>query len=468
MAKKQSKITNVNKMWGGRFVNAPSELMTKINASINFDQKLAMHDVEASVAHAKMLRNQKIITTKEYTKIKNGLEKIKTEIKNNKFEYSEELEDIHMNIENRLQQIIGQTAGKLHTARSRNDQVATDLKLWVRDKIDETNKKIITLAKSLAALADKHAETIMPGFTHLQTAQPVTFGHHCLAYVEMLMRDQNRFINARERMNECPLGAAALAGTGFDIDRNQTSKNLGFNRPTQNSIDAVSDRDFALEFLACASICSIHLSRLAEEIVLWSTPQFGFITLSDTFSTGSSIMPQKKNPDAAELIRAKTGRINGAFVALSTVMKALPLAYSKDMQEDKEPLFDVAENLSVMLDAINGMIRTMKVDRKKMRQAAEDGYATATEIADFLVREVDMPFRQAHHVTGKIVALAESKKCRLDELSIRELKKINAKITPKIYDVLNVQNAIKNKKSLGGTAPSQVRKQIKRIKKIIG
>jgi argininosuccinate lyase len=392
-----------NSMWGGRFAEAPDAVMGEINASIDFDQALAAQDIAGSRAHARMLADQGIITAADAGEIVAGLDGIATEIADGRFHYSRALEDIHMNIEARLKDLIGEPAGRLHTARSRNDQVATDFRLWVRDAIDEVDQQLHGLQCALAEKAEIHAGAVMPGFTHLQSAQPITFGHHLLAYVEMLSRDRGRFADARRRLNESPLGAAALAGTSFPIDRRATATALGFDRPCANSLDAVSDRDFALEALAAASIAAVHLSRFAEEIVLWSTAQFGFITLSDRWTTGSSIMPQKRNPDAAELVRAKTGRIVGALTALLVVMKGLPLAYSKDMQEDKEQVFDALPALSLCLAAMTGMVRDMAPNLQAMRDAAASGFSTATDLADWLVREAGLPFRDAHHVTGRIV-----------------------------------------------------------------
>jgi argininosuccinate lyase len=383
-----------------------------------------------------------------------------SEIETGKFEFSRQLEDIHMNIEARLAVLIGPAAGRLHTARSRNDQVALDFRLWVKEELVKTEAMLTGLIAAFLDRAEEHADTVMPGFTHLQTAQPVTFGHHCMAYVEMFGRDRARVRHAIDHLDESPIGAAALAGTPYPIDRHMTAKALGFREPTRNSIDTVSDRDFALEFLSVAAICAVHLSRLAEEIVIWSTPQFGFVRLSDAFSTGSSIMPQKKNPDAAELVRAKTGRINGSLVALLTVMKGLPLAYSKDMQEDKEQVFDCAENLELAIAAMTGMMRDMTIRADKMRAAAGAGYSTATDLADWLVREVGLPFRDAHHVTGRAVALAEEKGCDLSELSLEELQSINPDITDKVFNVLSVDASVASRTSFGGTAPAEVRKQI--------
>ncbi|MFD1745146.1 argininosuccinate lyase [Rhizobium helianthi] len=449
-----------NQMWGGRFASGPDAIMEEINASIGFDKKLYAQDIRGSIAHATMLAKQGIISVEDKDKIVEGLNTILSEIREGRFEFSRKLEDIHMNIEARLAALIGPAAGRLHTARSRNDQVALDFRLWVKEEMGKTEAALTDLINALLDKAEEHADTVMPGFTHLQTAQPVTFGHHCMAYVEMFGRDRARVRHAIEHMDESPIGAAALAGTGFAIDRHMTAEALGFRGPTRNSIDTVSDRDFALEFLSVASICAVHLSRFAEEIVIWSTPQFGFIRLSDAFSTGSSIMPQKKNPDAAELVRAKTGRINGSLIALLTVMKGLPLAYSKDMQEDKEQVFDAAENLELAVAAMAGMVRDMTVRADRMRAAAGSGFSTATDLADWLVREAGLPFRDAHHVTGRAVAMAEAKGCDLADLSLEELQSIHASITDKVFDVLSVDASVASRTSFGGTAPSEVRKQI--------
>jgi argininosuccinate lyase len=449
-----------NQMWGGRFASGPDAIMEEINASIDFDQKLFAQDIEGSLAHAAMLADTGIISTEDRDKITGALNTILSEIEAGGFEFSRRLEDIHMNVEARLADLIGPAAGRLHTARSRNDQVALDFRLWVRAQLQRTDDALTTLITAFLNRAEEHAETVMPGFTHLQTAQPVTFGHHCMAYVEMFGRDRSRVRDALARLDECPLGAAALAGTGFPIDRQKTAQALGFSGPTRNSIDTVSDRDFALEFLSLASICGTHLSRLAEEIVIWSTPQFGFVRLSDAFSTGSSIMPQKKNPDAAELVRAKTGRINGALIALLTVMKGLPLAYSKDMQEDKEQLFDAAETLELAIAAMTGMIGDLTVQTASMKAAAGAGYSTATDLADWLVREAGLPFRDAHHATGNAVALAEQRGCDLSDLPLDDLKAINAAITDDIYSVLTVEASVASRTSFGGTAPSEVNRQI--------
>jgi argininosuccinate lyase len=455
-------------MWGGRFADGPDAIMEAINASIGFDQRLARQDIEGSRAHAAMLATAGILTNKDAEAIREGLLTVLSEIEAGTFQFSAALEDIHMNVEARLKDLIGEPAGRLHTGRSRNDQVATDFRIWVRDQCDAAIGGLTALQKALVAQADAGADWVMPGFTHLQTAQPVTWGHHMLAYVEMLGRDVGRFADARARMNESPLGAAALAGTSFPIDRDMTANALGFDRPMANSLDAVSDRDFALEFLSASSICAMHLSRFAEELVIWSSAQFRFVTLSDRFSTGSSIMPQKKNPDAAELIRAKIGRILGATVGLFTVMKGLPLAYSKDMQEDKEQVFDAADSLMLALAALTGMVGDMTGNRDALRSAAAAGFSTATDLADWLVREAGLPFRDAHHVTGSLVALAESKGCDLPDLTLEEMKSAHSAITDRVFDVLGVDNSVASRTSYGGTAPDQVRAQIARWKEILG
>ena len=449
-----------NKMWGGRFASGPDAVMEAINASIGFDRKLYAQDIAGSKAHVAMLADQGIVSADDASQILSGLDTILSEIEAGSFEFSAKLEDIHMNIESRLAELIGPAAGRLHTARSRNDQVATDFRLWVKQAAGLTIELLRALTVAFLDRAEEHAETVMPGFTHLQTAQPVTFGHHCMAYVEMFARDISRFEDAIERMDECPLGAAALAGTGFGIDRHKTAKALGFREPTRNSLDSVSDRDFALEFMAAGAICAGHLSRLAEEIVIWSTPQFGFVRLSDRFSTGSSIMPQKRNPDAAELVRAKTGRINGDLIALLTVMKGLPLAYSKDMQEDKEAVFDAAENLELAIRAMTGMVSDMKINAEAMKAAAGSGYSTATDLADWLVREAGLPFREAHHITGRAVALAEEKGCGLEALALEDLQGINPSITEDVFEVLTVEKSVASRTSFGGTAPANVREQV--------
>ncbi|KRE14733.1 argininosuccinate lyase [Bosea sp. Root483D1] len=451
-----------NRMWGGRFATGPDAIMEEINASIDFDQRLWRQDIRGSLAHAAMLAETGILTKDDVDVISAGLKGIEAEIEAGCFTFSRALEDIHMNIESNLKERIGLAAGRLHTARSRNDQVATDMRLWVRDALDQLDEQVADLQLALAEKADIHAGSVMPGFTHLQSAQPVTFGHHLLAYVEMLARDRSRLRDARERMNECPLGAAALAGTSFPIDRHMTAKALGFSRPTANSLDSVSDRDFVLETLSAASICAMHLSRLAEEIVLWATPQFGFVKLSDKFSTGSSIMPQKRNPDAAELVRGKAGRVFGALQGLLTMMKGLPLTYSKDMQEDKEGTFDAVQTLSLCLAASAGMVRDMQPDLKVMKKAAGLGYATATDLADWLVRVLKMPFRDAHHVTGRLVGIASAKGVGLEKLSLAEMQEVEPKISDEIFGVLGVERSVKSRTSYGGTAPANVKRQAKR------
>ena len=453
---------SANAMWGGRFDAAPDAVMTAINASIGFDRRLAREDVAGSRAHAAMLAAQGIIATEDAEAIDRGLARILAEIESGAFPFSEALEDIHMNIEARLRELIGAAAGRLHTARSRNDQVALDFRMWVRARCDDAEAALTRLIAALVDQAEAGADLVMPGFTHLQVAQPVTWGHHMLAYAEMAARDRARFRDARARMNECPLGAAALAGTGFPIDREATARALGFDRPTANSLDSVADRDFAQEFLAAAAICAGHLSRLADEIVLWSTPQFGFALLSDRFSTGSSIMPQKRNPDAAELVRAKVARILGAQTALATVMKGLPLAYSKDMQEDKEPVFDAADSLGLALSAMTGMLRDLAPNPERLRAAAALGFSTATDLADWLVRELGLPFRDAHHVTGALVKAAEAQGCDLPDLALAEMQAVEPRIDARVFAVLGVENSVASRASFGGTAPEQVRAQVAR------
>ena len=459
--------TSQNKMWGGRFTAGPDAIMKAINASIAFDRRMAAQDIQGSQAHAAMLGAVGIISDSDCMTIREGLKTIMMEIEAGNFSFKAELEDIHMNVESRLLEVIGEASGRLHTGRSRNDQVATDFRLWVRDQIDALILYIEELMSAFLEQAKIGVEWIMPGFTHLQTAQPVTWGHHMMAYVEMLARDKSRFKDARKRMNESPLGTAALAGTSFPIDRDMTAKELDFDRPTANSLDSVSDRDFALEFLNCASICAMHLSRFAEELVIWSSAQFRFVTLSDRFSSGSSIMPQKKNPDAAELIRAKVGRIFGANVALMMVMKGLPLTYSKDMQEDKEQVFDAADNLTLALTAMTGMVSDMTAHQENLQIAASSGFSTATDLADWLVKTLDMPFREAHHVTGRLVALAEVEECDLPDLTIAQLQSVNSNITSDVYSVLGVENSVASRTSYGGTAPEQVLKQIARWELIL-
>ena len=446
-----------NKMWGGRFDAKPAEIMEEINASISFDKRLYAEDIRASQAHAKMLAACGIVSPEEADEIIAGLDRVREEIEQGRFEFRREYEDIHMAVEARLKELIGSVAGKLHTARSRNDQVATDFRLYLRGAIDRLDSQILTLQRALAGKAAAHAGTIMPGFTHLQTAQPVTFGHHCLAYVEMLSRDRGRFADARKRINESPLGAAALAGTSFPIDRAMTAAELGFSRPMANSLDAVSSRDFALETLAAAAICATHLSRLAEEIVIWFSAGFRFISLSDRFTTGSSIMPQKRNPDAAELIRAKAGRVSGAFVSLLMVMKGLPLAYSKDMQEDKEASFLAIDALSLGLAAMTGMVEDLEPNASTMREAAGQAFSTATDLADWLVRCAKLPFREAHHVTGRIVKAAETAGLDLAQLPLETMQKIEPRIDASVFEVLNVGKSVESRRSFGGTAPQNVR-----------
>ncbi|MCA8887279.1 MAG: argininosuccinate lyase [Parvularculaceae bacterium] len=456
-----------NQMWGGRFAEGPAAIMEEINASIDIDQRLWREDIEGSKAHSAMLAQTGVISAADVNAIHEGLDRIAAEIEGGAFPFSKRLEDIHMNIEARLKELIGEPASRLHTARSRNDQVATDFRLHVRAACDHFTALVRDLQRALVDKADAHADTVMPGYTHLQTAQPVTLGHHCLAYVEMLERDRTRFADARERMNECPLGAAALAGTPYPIDREQTAKALGFARPTANSLDSVSDRDFALEMLAAASICASHLSRLAEEIVLWTSPHFGFAALSDAFSTGSSIMPQKRNPDAAELVRAKIGRIAGSFTSLLFVMKGLPLAYSKDMQEDKAATFQAIDDMELALAAMTGMIADINFNTDAMRAAAMGGYSTATDFADYLVRAHAMAFRDAHHVTGAVVALAERKRVRLDELDLGDFQTIEPRLSDEVYSVLTVDASVASRTSYGGTAPANVRAQIARWRKVL-
>ncbi len=451
-----------NTMWGGRFASGPDAIMEAINASIGFDQRLARQDIEGSRAHAAMLASAGIISDKDASAIREGLLTILSEIESGKFTFSTALEDIHMNVEARLGELVGEAAGRLHTARSRNDQVALDFRMWVREQCDAVDQALTALMQTLLDQAELGAGWVMPGFTHLQVAQPVTWGHHMLAYVEMFGRDRARFRDARTRMNECPLGAAALAGTSFPIDRHMTATALGFDAPAANSLDAVADRDFALEFLAASSICAMHLSRFAEELVIWSSAQFRFVALSDLFSTGSSIMPQKKNPDAAELVRAKIGRIMGAMVGLFTVMKGLPLTYSKDMQEDKEQVFDAADSLFLALAAMQGMVADMTANKDALEAAAATGFSTATDLADWLVRALNMPFREAHHVTGALVALAEGKGCDLPDLTLADMQSVHAAITKEVFAVLGVHNSVASRTSFGGTAPSEVRKQIAR------
>jgi argininosuccinate lyase len=448
-------------MWGGRFASGPDAIMEEINASIDFDRHLFREDILASKAHAAMLAKQGIITADDAGKIAQGLDTILAEIEGGKFTFKRALEDIHMNVESRLGELIGPAAGRLHTARSRNDQVATDFKLWVRGAIDALDRELAVYQRALAEKALEHAGTVMPGFTHLQTAQPVTFGHHLLAYVEMAARDRGRLKDARARMNESPLGAAALAGTSFPLDRTMTAKALGFDRPSANSLDTVSDRDFVLETLAAAAIAAVHLSRFAEEIVIWTSPLAGLARLSDKFTTGSSIMPQKRNPDAAELVRAKTGRIIGASQALLVVMKGLPLAYQKDMQEDKEGAMDALSALTLSVVAMTGMVRDLQPDTARMKKAAGEGYATATDLADWLVQKLNLPFREAHHITGRIVATASEAGVPLHRVGLEAMRAVEPRITQEVFDVLSVDRSVKSRTSYGGTAPKNVRSAAK-------
>jgi argininosuccinate lyase len=456
-----------NQQWGGRFAGGPAAIMQRINASIGFDAKLWRQDIAGSRAHAAMLAHTGIIGAGDAGAIDAGLAAIAAEIEAGRFPFSEALEDIHMNIEARLTERIGEAGRRLHTARSRNDQVATDFRLWVRDAIDGLDAQLADVMRALADRAAAHAASPMPGFTHLQTAQPVTLGHHLLAYVEMLSRDRGRFADARRRLNQCPLGAAALAGTSFPIDRQMTASALGFDAPTANSLDAVSDRDFALEFLSAAAICAMHLSRFAEEVIIWCSAPYGFIRLTDAFTTGSSIMPQKRNPDAAELVRAKTGRINGALVGLLTVMKGLPLAYAKDMQEDKEPVFEATAALSLCLAATAGMVRDAEPNLARLREAASGGFSTATDLADWLVRVLKIPFRDAHHITGRLVAKAESRGTDLASLSLADMQEEEPRITADIFDVLTVDASVASRTSYGGTAPANVAAQAESWKRAL-
>ena len=448
--------SSANQQWGGRFAEGPSAIMAAINASIGFDRKMWRQDIQGSLAHAAMLAHVGIITAEDEAAIRNGLGKIATRIEAGDFPFDDALEDIHMNIEARLTETIGEAGKRLHTGRSRNDQVALDVRLWVRDAIDGLSGQITDVMRALVARAEEHAGSVMPGFTHLQPAQPVTFGHHMLAYVEMLSRDLSRLADCRARLNESPLGAAALAGTGFAIDRHMTAKALGFDRPMRNSLDAVASRDFAAEFLFCCAMCNTHLSRLAEEIVIWTNPYFGFVKLSDAFTTGSSIMPQKRNPDAAELVRGKTGRVIGALMGMLTVMKGLALTYFKDMQEDKEGIFDAAETLTLSLAATAGMVRDMKPQTERLAAAAGAGFSTATDLADWLVRSLKMPFRDAHHVTGTLVAKAEARGVDLSGLALAEMQAVEPRITQGVFDVLTVQASVRSRTSYGGTAPANV------------
>jgi argininosuccinate lyase len=460
---------SANKMWGGRFARSPAAIMQEINASIGFDKALAPQDIRASKAHAAMLAAQGIIASDDASKIMAGLDCVLAEIEAGTMAFSTALEDVHMNVESRLHELIGAPAGRLHTARSRNDQVATDFKLYVRDWIDGADSALAALQLALARKANDHYDLIMPGLTHLQPAQPITFGHHLLAYVEMLGRDRGRFCDARRRLNECPLGAAALAGTSFPIDRQMSAQALEFDRPCANSLDAVADRDFALETLAAAAIAAMHLSRFAEEIIIWLTPQFAFVKLSDQFTTGSSIMPQKRNPDAAELVRAKSGRIAAAFLSLLIVMKGLPLAYSKDMQEDKQATFDALASLTLALAAMTGIVADLEPNGAAMGAAAARGFATATDLADWIVRTLGVPFREAHHITGRIVAAAEAAGSSLDRLPLEVMQQSHPGITAAVFGVLSSEASVRSRSSYGGTAPQNVRKMaqewIKRLEK---
>ena len=455
-------------MWGGRFAAGPSAVMEAINASIDFDKRMAGEDIAGSRAHAAMLARQGIITQEDQVAIDAGLEQILGEIEREEFQFSRALEDIHMNVEARLREIAGDAGARLHTGRSRNDQAAVDVRMWVRARCDEVDAALGRLISAFVAQAEAGAEIVMPGFTHLQTAQPVTWGHHMLAYAEMLDRDRGRFRDARGRMNESPLGCAALAGTSFPLDRKMTAQALGFDRPMRNSLDAVSDKDFELEFMAAASICAMHLSRFAEELIIWSSAQFRFVTLSDSFTTGSSIMPQKKNPDAAELIRGKIGRVVGHFVGLITVMKGLSLAYAKDMQEDKEATFDAADTIQLMIAAMEGMVRDLKPNADALRAAAGQGFSTATDLADWLVRVLGMPFRDAHHVTGSLVKIAEDNGCDLADLSLADMQAVEPRITDDVFTVLTVDASVASRVSYGGTAPTRVREQIAHWKDRLG
>ena len=465
MKKDSSEERNNSKIWGGRFSSSSNKSMEEFNSSIQFDKKLYKQDIEASIVHAEMLCKQKIISEKDFKLIKTGLNKIKTEISNNNFTFSIKLEDIHMNIENRLVDLIGDAGKKLHTGRSRNDQVATDIKLWLRDNIDQIEINLKLLQKTLIDKSELYYDMLMPGYTHLQVAQPVTFGHHLLAYVEMLGRDRGRLTDCRKRLNESPLGSAALAGTSYPIDRDFVSKKLGFDKPTKNSMDGVSDRDFAVEFMSATSLIAIHLSRLAEELVIWSSDRFNFIKLPESFTTGSSIMPQKRNPDAAELIRAKPGRIFGNMLSLMTVLKGLPMTYGKDMQEDKEPIFDTASTIQMCIVNMDGMIDGLQPIPNNMIQALQKGFPTATDLADYLVINLDIPFRDAHHLTGRIVLLAEEKDCTLESLSLKDIQRIIPEADDKIIEVLKIQNSVSSRNSFGGTAPKNVLKAAREAKK---
>jgi argininosuccinate lyase len=467
MSSRRTKTSNANTMWGGRFAAGPDALMTAINASIDFDRHLYRQDIAGSRAHARMLAHAGILTRADAAAIDRGLAQVEQEIAAGRMKFDPALEDIHMHVETRLKEIIGEAGGRLHTARSRNDQVATDFRLWVRDAMDRLDAGLRALQEALVTQAERHAATVMPGFTHLQAAQPVTFGHHMMAYVEMVARDRSRLQDARARMNESPLGAAALAGTSFPIDRHMTAKALGFDRPMANSLDAVSDRDFALDYLSAGAILATHLSRLAEELVIWTSAQFQFVKLSDRFTTGSSIMPQKRNPDAAELVRGKAGRVIGSLNTLLMVIKGLPLAYGKDMQEDKEPVFDAADTLELCVAATTGMVQDLQPEVARLAAAAGQGYTTATDLADWLVRTLNLPFRTAHHVTGTLVKLAEQKGIGLEELSLAEMQAVEKKIDRSVFAVLGVERSVASRTSYGGTAPREVKKQVARWKKLL-
>ncbi len=465
---KNKATAKANPMWGGHYAGGVDAIMEQINASIGFDKKLYKQDIRGSLAHVAMLAETGIITQDEAEKITGGLKQIEGEIACGEMQWKPELEDIHMHVEARLKELLGDVAGKLHTARSRNDQVATDFRLYVIEACDGIRALIGELQEALLTQAEAHADTIMPGFTHLQTAQPVTFGHHCMAYVEMLQRDHDRFFDATIRMQESPLGAAALAGTSFPTDRDMTSEALGFLKPCANSLDAVGSRDFALEFLSAATICGAHLSRLAEELVVWSSALVGFVTLPESFTSGSSIMPQKRNPDAAELVRAKTGRLNGNLIHLLTVIKGTPLAYNKDLQEDKEPVFDTVEALTLCLAAMTGMMQDITIHKKPMLKAASGGFSTATDLADWLVRELGVPFRDAHHITGRIVNLAEDAGCYLWEVPLADMQAVDARITQDVFNVLSVEHSVASRESYGGTAPQRVREAIAKAREEYG
>ena len=456
-----------NTMWGGRFVLGPSEIMEKINASIDFDKKLYKQDIKGSKVHANMLEKQGLITADENKKIQDGLDKIEKMIENNEFEFSASLEDIHMNVESKLKEIIGAPAGKLHTARSRNDQVALDFKIYVRDAIDNLTNLLYSLENTILKKAEEYRETMLPGCTHLQVAQPTTFGHHLLAYFEMFLRDMKRLKNARSIMNECPLGAAALCGTPFDIDRFYTAKELGFDAPTRNSLDSVSDRDFALELLSCIAIISVHLSRLAEEFTIWVSKPYSYVKIPEQYTTGSSIMPQKKNPDACELIRGKTGRIFGDLQALLVVMKGLPLAYQKDMQEDKEPVFDSVENIILCIQAMDDMVAGLEINEGNMLKSLNQGFPNATDLADYLVKKLNVPFREAHSISGQLVKMAEDKNIGLEELTLEEMQSVYKDIGADVYDVIKLENSLYSRKSYGGTSPDAVLNAIKEAKQIL-